>query len=587
METTTTAHYESSDPSPTAPARPRVWPAILIIALFWTARQLLANIDMPIFQRFMGTLAATAVLMLAFLLWWTIDRRGRRGQRLVPVLAWLVGGILAGVLSFKSLGPMPLILTAMPWVFTAWTLWIVVARAASMKNPRFALAAVIVAVWGAFTLVRMEGLTGEGGTSLAWRWAPTAEDRYLAQQRQHGAATTAPAMAATIPTDAGPQDWPEFRGKQRDGIVRGLSIKTDWNAAPPKQLWKIPVGPGWSSMTIVGDRLFTQEQRGDTEAVVCRQASTGNELWAHLEPVRFTEGMAGPGPRATPTFAGGKLYTLGATGLLTCLDPATGDKKWQRDIATQAGAKLPIWGFSASPLITHNLVIVYGEEKGVLAYDLQTGDPAWATPQGKMSYSSPQLALIGGEEQVLMWSDRGIVAMNATDGKIRWEREVGPASGMPRSLQPHATADCEVVVASEGAAGAAMIDLKKEGANWQSNQRWSTTRFRPSFNDFVVKGDYLYGIDGGALCCVNLKDGQRTWRKGRYGSGQLLLLDDQALLVVACETGEVALVAAKPDAHQELARFQAIEGKTWNHPAIANGCLFVRNGQEMACFNLK
>jgi outer membrane protein assembly factor BamB len=583
----TTAKYESSDPAATSPPRPRVWPALLIIALFWAARLLLASLDLPIFQRFMGTLAATAFLILAFLLWWSIDRRGRRGQRLVPVLAWLIGGVLVGVLTFKSLGPMPLILTAMPWVFTAWAFWIVLARAASIQNPRLSLAAVIVLTWGVFTLVRMEGLTGEGGTSLAWRWSPTAEERYLAQQRQHPTTTAPLAIATTVPTEAAPSDWPAFRGANRDGVVRGLSINTNWNAAPPRQLWKIPVGPGWSSMTIVGDRLFTQEQRGESEAVVCRQAITGNEIWAHLEPVRFTEGMAGPGPRATPTFAGGRLYTLGATGLLTCLDPATGDKKWQRDIATQAGAKLPIWGFSASPLVTHNLVIVYGEEKGVLAYDLQTGNPAWTTPQGKMSYSSPQLATIGGENQVLMWSDQGIVAMNVADGKIRWEREVGPASGMPRSLQPHTTADCQLVVASEGQAGAAMIDLKKEGETWQSNQRWSTTRFRPSFNDFVVKDDYLYGIDGGALCCVNLKDGQRTWRKGRYGAGQLLLLDDQALLLVACETGEVALVAAKPDAHQELGRFQAIEGKTWNHPAIANGLLFVRNGEEMACFSLK
>lgn len=585
MENIATASYASSDVPDPVGARPRVWPAVLLIALFWTTRLLLANINMPIFNRFMGTLAATGVLMLAFLLWWSFGR-GRRGERLFAVLAWLIGGIAAGVLSFKSLGPMPLLLTAMPWVFTAWAIWIVLGRSASFTARKFGLVTIILVVWGVFTLVRMEGLTGEGGTSLTWRWAPTAEERYLAQQRLH-ATTTAPAMASTLPTDAAPQDWPEFRGRNREGIVRGLSINTNWSATPPKQLWKIPVGPGWSSMTIVGDRLVTQEQRGESEAVVCRQASTGNELWAHLEPVRFTEGMAGPGPRATPTFAGGRLYTLGATGLLTCLDPATGDKKWQRDIATQAGAKLPIWGFSASPLVTHNLVIVYGEEKGVLAYDLQTGNPAWATPQGKMSYSSPQLALIGGEEQVLMWSDRGIVAMDVADGKIRWEREVGAASGMPRSLQPHAIADGQVVVASEGQAGAALIDLKKDGANWQSNQRWSTTLFRPSFNDFVVRGDYLYGIDGGVLCCVNLKDGKRQWRKGRYGFGQLLLLDDQALLVVACETGEVALVAAKPDAHQELARFQAIEGKTWNHPAIANGLLFVRNGEEMACFNLK
>src|SRR3954466_13203969 len=141
METVTTTHYESSDPSATTPPRPRVWPALLLIALFWAARLLLANLDMPIFQRFMGTLAATGILMLAFLLWWTIARRGRRGERLFAVLTWLIGGIVAGVLSFKSLGPMPLILTAMPWVFTAWAIWLVIGRSLPLTTRKRGLAA--------------------------------------------------------------------------------------------------------------------------------------------------------------------------------------------------------------------------------------------------------------------------------------------------------------------------------------------------------------------------------------------------------------------------------------------------------------
>jgi outer membrane protein assembly factor BamB len=298
--------------------------------------------------------------------------------------------------------------------------------------------------------------------------------------------------------------------------------------------------------------------------------------------------MAGPGPRATPTFAAGRIYVMTARGLLLCLDASSGERIWQRDVAAEAAAPLPIWGFCASPLLNRGHVIVFagGETKGVIAYDAQTGAPAWTAPAGKVSYCSVQEAVVAGEPQLLVWSDKGVVAMNPDSGAIQWELPVGSPSGMPRSLQPHPFAG-GVLVASEGDSGAALLEVIHDGADWRPTKKWSTSLYRPSFNDFVIKGDYLYGIDDGAMACVDLKDGKRKWRKGRFGSGQVLLLDDQSLLLVLCESGEVALIAAKPDGLQELARIPAIEGKTWNHPAIARGRLYVRNGEEIACFGLK
>jgi outer membrane protein assembly factor BamB len=582
--------YESGDAQhPPRDLPPRVWPAVFLVVAFWAAQLALANIELPLFGRFMGMLISSGLLLICFLAWWSLDRRGRRGERLAGVLAWLIAGVVVGAFTFKSLGIMPMLLTAMPWVFTAWAVWLVLGRtlALPIRTRRRGLAVVLALTWGTFTLFRMEGLSGSGDMTLAWRWRKSPEERYLALQAQRSASAGKP-TATTAPVELTPADWPGFRGPQRDGVVRALSIATDWQTAPPKLLWKQPVGPGWSSMCIVGGRVYTQEQRGALEAVVCRDADTGAEIWAHLDGERFSEAMAGPGPRATPTFAVGRIYALTARGLLFCLDASSGEKAWQRDVAAESAAPLPIWGFCASPLFNRGHVIVFagGETKGVLAYDAQTGAPAWTAPAGKVSYSSVQEATVAGEPQLLVWSDKGVVAMNPDSGAIQWELPVGSPSGMPRSLQPHPFAG-GVLVASEGDSGAARVEVTRDGADWRPTKKWATPLYRPSFNDFVVKGDYLYGIDGGAMSCVDLKDGKRKWRKGRFGSGQVLLLDDQSLLLVLCESGEVALIAAKPDGLQELARIPAIEGKTWNHPAIARGRLFVRNGEEIACFELK
>lgn len=566
-------------------ARPRVWPAVMVVLVFWGVHVALMTTNQPLFRRFMGMLFSTGLLLLLYLSWWSLDRKGRRGERLAAVGTFFLAAIVVGAITFKSIGIMAMLLTAVPWVFTAWAVWIVLARGLPLKPRKRGLSLVIILAFSVFTLFRMEGLTGEGGMELVFRWSKTPEERYLAAQAERGSVKT---PATTAPIEETAADWPGFRGPGRDGVVRGLSISTNWQNSPPKLIWKQRVGPGWSSMCVVGGRVYTQEQRGELEAVVCRDAANGAEIWAHLEGERFSESMAGAGPRATPTFANGRIYAMTARGLLLCLDARTGNKFWQRDAAAESAAPLPIWGFCASPLINRGHVIVFagGETKGVQAYDAQSGAPAWTSPAGKVSYCSVQEGMVAGQSQLLVWSDKGVVGMDPDTGAIRFEQPLGTPSGMPRSLQPH-TYEGSVLVASEGEDGAARIDVTHAGADWKPNVKWSTKLYRSSFNDFVVKGNYLYGIDGGAMACVDVQEGKHKWRKGRFGYGQVLLIDDQSLLLVQCENGEVALVAAKPDGLQQLGRFQAIEGKTWNHPAIARGRLYVRNGEEMACFDLK
>lgn len=419
---------------------------------------------------------------------------------------------------------------------------------------------------------------------MHWRWTPSAEDLYRAERERRQAEASVPVSAAELTVQSG--DWPGFRGPQRDSVVRGLSIDTDWKAAPRK-LWRQRVGPGWSSMAVVGNRLFTQEQRDDSEAVVCLDAATGREVWVHSDAARFTDDQAGPGPRATPTFADGRLYALGGTGILNCLDAGTGERMWSHDLVAEMDAHKPIWGFSSSPLIVQGLVVLFAEGEGgqtLLAYDAQSGKLAWTADAGKAGYSSPQRMSVDGMEQILFLGVSGLIGVDPPSGKVLWQLGL-PNAGLFRPLQPHSFGDGRILIASESD-GVIFVNVQRDGEGWTVARSRTSRSLKPSFNDFVVHDGCIYGFDGSIFCCVDAETGQRRWKEGRYEHGQVLLLEKQSLLLVVSEKGEVILLKANPQEHEEIGRFKAIEGKTWNHPVIAHGRLYVRNGEEMACYQL-
>jgi outer membrane protein assembly factor BamB len=350
------------------------------------------------------------------------------------------------------------------------------------------------------------------------------------------------------------------------------------------------VGPGWSSFAVRGDFLYTQEQRGDDEVVACYYAATGEPVWTHRDPVRFFESNAGAGPRGTPTLSNGRVYAFGATGILNALDADSGTLVWSRDAASDTegtpsmgggNTKVPDWGFSSSPLVVNDLVIVAVAGQ-LVAYDVTTGKPRWFGPAGGVSYSSPHLVTIDGVAQVLLMSAAGAVSLAPADGKRLWEH---PWRGFP-IVQPAVTADGDVLISAGGEGGIRRISVDPAASGWSAERRWGSAGLKPYFNDFVVHGDHAFGFDGRILACIGLKDGVRKWKGGRYGNGQLILLPDQDVLLVLTEEGELALVKATPDQFTELARFKAIEGKTWNHPVLAGDALYVRNGEEMAAFRL-
>lgn len=384
-----------------------------------------------------------------------------------------------------------------------------------------------------------------------------------------------------------PGDWPEFRGADRTGAVPSVEIHTNWTTNPPKERWRQPVGPGWSSFTVVDGRVFTQEQLGPDELVVCRDAETGEQLWTHAESTRFEEAVAGAGPRSTPTFAEGWLYAQSANGTVLCLNAGSGAVRWKFDLVRETGSEIPQWGFSASPLVHSGLVTVFGGAPGkaLVSLHAETGQLAWASGDGKLSYCSPQLFSVRGLDQLLMCTSRGLVACEPESGTVLWEHE-WPTEGIARIVQPCQLENGDFLIGTGLGVGTRRIAVEHRDNVWSTREVWSTVRFKPYFNDFVIHNGHLYGFDGAIFMCAGLDDGEVRWRTRGYGSGQALLLSEQGVLLIISEKGELAVVTATSDKHEELSRLPSIDGKTWNHPAVAHNRLYVRNGAEAVCYDL-
>jgi len=375
-----------------------------------------------------------------------------------------------------------------------------------------------------------------------------------------------------------------FRGPGRDSVIRGVHLTTDWSTAPPVEMWRQPVGPGWSSFAVAGDLLYTQEQRGDEELVSCYRVSTGAPVWRHRDATRFWESNGGAGPRATPTLHGDRVYAFGATGILNALDAATGTRLWSRNVAADTGRQVPFWGFASSPLVIGDVVVVAAA--GTLAaYDPGTGDPRWRGPSYGGSYSSPHRVVLDGIEQVVLLGGPGAISVAPADGAVLWEHkwEPGPI------VQPALTEDGDLLVnaiVATGGVGTRRLHITRGSDGWTLEERWTSNGLKPYFNDFVVHKGHAFGFDNNILSSINLADGARNWKGGRYGNGQLVLLAEQDLLLVLSEDGELALVDATTNGYREVARMPVLNAKTWNHPVIVGDVLLVRNGEEMAAYRL-
>jgi outer membrane protein assembly factor BamB len=586
--------------SPAAERRLRLWPGVAIVILMWLAilgpgwLSTYVELDPEVQMQIQFTtffFGGTAGL-LAVALWWLFFSRLGMWDRLLGVAAYVAFGAITMAVADPSFGIFPVMIFALRAVTTAWVVWLVVTPFLAWPVRRVGMLLVMMAAWGYFGLLCFDGVTGNITAEMRWRWVEPAEAKATAARAAEMAKGNAAGDAVDNPNEVlvlQPGDWPAFRGANRDGRLTGVKIAVDWDKRQPRKLWSKLVGPGWSSFAVIGKRVYTQEQWENEEAVVCWDADTGNLLWSHRDPGRFTEAVGGIGPRATPTFQDGKIYALGAKGKLNCLDAVTGKVVWAKDIAADAGAEVPIWGFASSPLVTHGAVIVFAGGKGgksVLAYNASSGDVQWYGGEGLLSYCSPQLSKLGGTEQVLISTDAGLLAFKPDGGALLWKYEWATEQ-TARIVQPTIVGETDVLLGTGMGQGMRRLKLNISNGNWSEEVVWKSRAMSPYYNDAVLYQDNLYGFDGEYLTCVSLKDGKSKWKERGYGNGQVLLLADQGLLLVLSEQGDVALVDASPDKHNERGRFHAINGKTWNHPVVAHGKLFVRNGEEAACFQLE
>jgi outer membrane protein assembly factor BamB len=280
----------------------------------------------------------------------------------------------------------------------------------------------------------------------------------------------------------------------------------------------------------------------------------------------------------------GRVYAMGATGILNALDAATGARLWSRNAAADTSVPVPDWGVASSPLVVDDVVII--SISGRLAgYDAATGTAKWLGPTGGSGYSSPHLVTIDGVPQVVLLRGSRTISVAPADGTLLWEHTWTPGVSI---VQP-AMVERDLLITTGdamGGLGVRRLAVSKGPSGWTVQERWTSRGLKPYFNDFVVHEGHAYGFDGNILSSISLDDGTRKWKGGRYGNGQMILLAEQDLLLVLSEEGELALVSATPDKFIEVARFAVFEAKTWNHPVLVGDVLLVRNGEEMAAFRM-
>jgi outer membrane protein assembly factor BamB len=575
-----------STPQTIKPTRKlRLWPGVIAVIVQW-----LGWYAVPfLFPQaiFVGMLIGLGCA-LAIIVWWLFFSRAPWLERIAPFFLMVLGVIITKRIVHPSIagGMMGMMLPifSIPILSMSLVAWAVSTGRLSAL-PRRALMIVAIAIGcGVFTLVRTGGISGDANSDLHWRWTKTPEEKLLAQandQPLSAASVPAPVSSAGNPESG----WPGFRGPNRDGVVHGIRLETNWSQKPPVGLWRRPIGPGWSSFAVQDNLVYTQEQRGENEVVSCYNLSTGQPVWRHNDAARFYESNAGAGPRGTPTLHGDRVYTFGATGILNALDARNGSVIWTRNAASDTKAKVPHWGFASSPLVLGDVVIV-AAAGSLAAYDAATGNPLWYGPSGGRGYSSPQVLTIGGVEQVLLMNGDGVISVNPADGSLLWKHPWDSDS----IVQPAVTTNGDVLLGSGSGLGSEVgvlrLAVARESNGWTAKPLWKSDGLMPYFNDFVVHKDYAFGFDGDELGCIDLKDGSSKWKGGSFGHGQVVLLADQDLLLVISEGGELALVNALPDQFNELARMKVIGGKTWNHPVLVGETLLVRNGEEMAAFRM-
>ena len=403
---------------------------------------------------------------------------------------------------------------------------------------------------------------------------------------------------------ASPDDFPQFLGPDRTGFVETALLARDWQSQPPRRIWQRSIGAGWSGFACVNDYAVTMEQRGDQECIVCYAAKTGQPVWSHALNARHETTLGGVGPRCTPTIHDSHVFALGATGVLRCLDES-GQLIWSDDLRRRYNVtahddeQLVMFGRSASPLVVDGIVVVpgggpQGQAKNLVAFDRLTGKLVWESecelPSGgsdQISYASPTLATVAGRRQILIVNESTVSGHDPATGQLLWSYPWPGKSNANASISQVVVVTANRLLLSKGyGEGAELIEVNNSGEDKLDAVRvWKVARvLQTKFSNVVVQAGYAYGLSEGILECVALETGQRRWKKGRYGHGQILGVND--LLLILSEDGELHLVEMNSDKFVPCGSVPALEGKSWNTLCIFGKRLLLRNSEQAVCMEL-
>ncbi len=528
-----------------------------------------------------------------------VARRLRWKAGVMLFVMGFTGTVIANRLADNDTDGMIRIFQGIGTTVVALTVWWLFFSGVRVSVRLVGLLVLVIGIVGAMKLIiRKVEFDGDMRPHFWFIWDPPSPSEKAEQWLHENAPATGDAVSQTgVETSKinaavasskltiTPDDWPQYSGANGSREVTEPPSTFDWTSHPPKELWRHPVGDAWSSFSIVGHRLFTQEQRGPLECVVSYDADSGVELWRHEDTARYETAQGGIGPRATPTVTEDAVFAVGATGILNALNPVTGEKIWQRNICTDAGSKMIEWGMSGSPLIYENTVIVDAgghENKAVIAYDRATGNIVWASGNHKAGYATPQLRTLGGTLQLLVFHGDGLQGLDPPNGTLLWEY---PWTNQYKvNVAQPLLFENQIFLSSGYDSGCVLIDplQLKDGCPaevWPRNRN-----MKLKFNEAVQRGDHVYGLDDGILACIDVNTGKRTWKGGRYRYGQILLWGDK--LIVQAEAGYVAVVEAAPTEFRDVTRLEALHDRTWNMPMINRNRLYTRNASEAVCYEL-
>lgn len=497
-------------------------------------------------------------------------------------LSWIVTN--GGLIGFYAGPTLPLPYVLLSFVpMTLWVPWLAWITYGPFTWWRPGILVLLLAAFVSLGSLLRIGLTGDTHLDFAWRWSGPKSDT----ETEIGDMLPVAPIDLTQTTD---HDYAEYLGSKRQAVIDNVRLAPDWNKAPPKLLWRKAVEAGWGAFAVVGDYAITQEQHGQKECVICYRVSDGALIWRHADSANFQSSLGGPGPRGTPTIRNGRVYTIGATGLLNCLNGGTGQSIWSVDILKDNQAGNISHGVCGSPLIVDEKVVVSPTGNNgisLAAYDKDTGKRIWQGGKDRASYSSPMLADLLGMRQILLFTEQGITGNDSATGQVLWSFPWRNGEGVNCAQPiPNAGGSGQVFISTAYGKGCALLrlDQPSPGGPWSVQSLWQNNHMKTKFTTPVEYNGCIYGLDDGILECIDLKDGKRLWKAGRYQHGQILLVRN--LILVQTETGEVILVQTDRVGLHELGRIPALTGKTWNNPALAGRHLLVRNDHEAACYEL-